>query len=76
MKKYKSQSAIIPSEWDLDSSETCVYHNYNITNQENDDVIMYNYEVDEYTRQEYESMVLAQTRADTDYIAVMTGVML
>lgn len=76
MKKYKSQSAIIPSEWDLDSSETCVYHNYNITNQENDDVIMYNYEVDEYTRQEYDSMVSAQTRADTDYIAVMTGVML
>lgn len=76
MKKYKSQSTIMPNEWDLDSSETCVYHNYSITTQENDGVTMYNYEVDEYTRREYDSMVLAQTRADTDYIAVMTGVML
>lgn len=76
MKKYKSQSAIMPSEWDLDSSETCVYHNYNITSQEKGGVTMYDYYVDEYTRREYDSMVLAQTRADTDYIAVMTGVML
>lgn len=76
MKKYKSQSAIMPNEWDLDSSESCVYNNYNITVHENEGVIMYNYDVDEYTRKEYDSIVLAQTRADTDYIAVMTGVML
>lgn len=74
MKKYKSQSAIMPNDWDLYSSETCVYHNYNIDSQDNDGVIMYFYDVEEYTRREYDSIILAQTRADTDYIAVMTGV--
>ena len=74
MKKYKSQSAIMPNEWDLDSSETCVYHNYNTTSQDNDGIVMYFYDVEEYTRREYDSIILAQTRADTDYIAVMTGV--
>lgn len=71
---YKSQSTDTPNEWDLESSKTTVYHNYNITNQEKDGVIMYDYDVNEYTRQEYESMIVAQTRADTDYIAVMMGV--
>jgi hypothetical protein len=74
MRTYKSQSASMPSDWDLDSSATTVYKNYNITSADSDGITMYYYDVDEYTRIEYDSMVLMQTRADTDYIAVMMGV--
>lgn len=76
MKKYKSQSTEQPNEWDLISSEMCVYKNTNIVESQATEVTpkMYNYDVEEYTRYEYESLVLAQTRADTDYLLIMTGV--
>jgi hypothetical protein len=76
MKNYKSQSTEQPNEWDLTSSEMCVYKNTNIVESQatEDTPKMYNYDVEEYTRYEYESLVLAQTRADTDYLLIMTGV--
>ena len=76
MKKYKSQSTEIPNEWDLTSSEECVYKNTNIVETAPTETApkMYSYDVEEHSRYEYESLILAQTRADTDYIAVMTGV--
>ena len=39
-------------------------------------VTMYIYDETEYTKPEYESIVVAQTRADVDYIAIMQGVKL
>lgn len=35
---------------------------------------MYVYDETEYTKPEYESIVVAQTRADVDYIAIIQGV--
>ena len=72
MKTYKSQSAIMPNEWDLDSSETCVYHNYNVL------VIppteyspeMYEYTVDEYTKEEYHSYKLHKASEENEMLMV------
>lgn len=77
MNIYKSQSTIIPKEWDIISSSTTVYHNTNVIElppKNEGDPIMYEYDVEQYTKAEYESMVVAQTRADVDYIAILQGV--
>jgi hypothetical protein len=78
MKEYKSQSTEIPKEWDLASSGTTVYNNTNIEilPAMGDTPQMYDYDVKEYTRAEYETLAVKQTRADVDYIAVITGVAL
>jgi type IV secretory pathway VirD2 relaxase len=76
MKQYKSESTTVPVEWDLESSKTTKYHNTNVVEipAKEEKAKMYKYDVKEYTNSEYESFVLSQTRADTDYIAIMTGV--
>ena len=54
MKTYSSQSTIKPVEWDVTSSPTAVYHNYNVKVTTNDDgTTMYIYDVDKMTFQEY-----------------------
>lgn len=76
MKQYKSQSTELPVEWDLVSSSSTKYHNTDIeTFPPNEEGIQYhNYDVTEYTNEEYDRLVLEQTRADVDYVAIMSGV--
>lgn len=66
MKRYKSESTVMPSEWDKTSSETVVYHNTEITvvPATEDKPQMYAYTVEEFTRSEfleYENENLRQT---------------
>lgn len=66
MKQYKSESTVMPSEWDKTSSENVVYHNTEITvvPATEDKPQMYAYTVEEFTRSEfleYENENLRQT---------------
>lgn len=66
MKQYKSESTVMPPEWDKTSSETVVYHNTEITvvPATEDKPQMYAYTVEEFTRSEfleYENENLRQT---------------
>ena len=55
MKKQTSQSTVRPDEWDTTSSQTVVYHNYDIVEvpATEDMPLMYNYNQDVYSRDEY-----------------------
>ena len=55
MKHYKSASTERPPEWDTTSSPGVVYHNYNVTEvpATEENPLMYEYEVEQYTRMEY-----------------------
>lgn len=66
MKRYKSESTVMPPEWDKTSSENVVYHNTEITviPATEDKPQMYAYTVEEFTRSEfleYENENLRQT---------------
>ena len=66
MKRYKSESTVMPPEWDKTSSETVVFHNTEITvvPATEDKPQMYAYTVEEFTRSEfleYENENLRQT---------------
>lgn len=66
MKRYKSESTVMPPEWDKTSSENVVYHNTEITviPATEDNPQMYAYTVEEFTRSEfleYENENLRQT---------------
>lgn len=81
MNKRKSESATFPKELDLTSSDTTVYVRSNIVAEERtqmngETMTMYVYDEIEYTKAEYESLVIAQTRADVDYIAILQEIML
>lgn len=67
MKQYKSSSMVLPPAWDLQSSETTVYHNHDVTEIEKTAYSphMYRYNVTEYTREEYEQEV------EPEYAAAM-----
>ena len=54
MQHYKAHSNVIPPEWDIQSSETTAYHNYNVVEISNEDgQVLYEYDVDKMTHQEY-----------------------
>lgn len=74
MQKRKSESTVFPESLDITSSKSTVYVRENVVAEEREGTTMYVYDETEYDRAEYESLALAQTRADTDYIAIMTGV--
>ena len=70
MKTYKSMSATVPIEWDVDSSRACVYHNYNVlaTPPTEDSPEMYEYMVDEYTKEEYHHYKIQQQDAENEML--------
>lgn len=78
MQRRRSESTVFPETLDLTSSPTTVYVRENIMAEERGEgstkVTMYVYDETEYSREEYDSLILAQSRADIDYIAIMTGV--
>lgn len=72
MKTYKSQSNIKPNE--LDINVDTVYRNYNVVEKTNDNGIYYEYDVDEYTTQEYIVKELEQnTKSIDDIVISMLG---
>lgn len=78
MQRRRSESTVFPETLDLTSSPTTVYVRENIMAEERGEgstkVTMYVYDEMVYSREEYGRLVLAQSRADIDYIAIMTGV--
>ena len=70
MKTYKSMSTNVPNEWDMDSSKTCVYHNYNISARPSTEnmVEMYEHMVDEYTKEEYHSYRIQQQDEENEML--------
>lgn len=70
IKTYKSESTIRPEEWDTTSSKMLTYHNYNIEQTERQDefseikMLIYTYDVDEYTKQEYIEYMINKNRED------------
>lgn len=59
MKTYKSESDVLPLEWDKTSSEVCVYHNTNIVEIPATDERPkhYEYDVEEYSNKEFISLL-------------------
>lgn len=62
---YKSESNIIPEEWQIE--KTCVYHNFNIVEVEKEHgeekEIAFAYDVNEYTLNEYIELELDKNKA-------------
>ena len=72
MKTYKSQSNIKPNE--LDINVDTVYRNYNVVEKTNENGVYYEYDVDEYTTQEYIVKELEQnTKSIDDIVISMLG---
>ncbi len=72
MRTYKSQSNIKPNE--LDINVDTVYRNYNVVEKTNENGIYYEYDVDEYTTQEYIVKELEQnTKSIDDIVISMLG---
>lgn len=77
MKTYKSESNVKPNE--LDINVDTVYHNYNIVettrkDEEGNETIFYEYDVDEYTTQEYiQNNVASNKQLINDIIIAMLG---
>ena len=77
MYKRKSESTVYPVLTEI--TPTTVYVRSNVVEEERHNMdesttVMFVYDETQYTTAEYDSLVLAQTRADVDYIAIMQGV--
>lgn len=76
----KSESSIHPELTDTTSSKTTVYLRKNVEEKQREDEITgetytyYEYDEAKVPKAEYEKHLQEQTRADVDYIALMTGV--
>lgn len=72
MKTYKSESNVKPSS--LDINVDTVYHNYNIVEKTKEDeqgtTTYYEYDVDEYTLQEYTTTQVARNSQSIDDIVI------
>lgn len=73
----KSESTVFPVLTEI--TPTTVYVRSNVVEEERQNMdestlTMFVYDGTQYTKAEYESLVVAQTRADVDYIAIMQGV--
>ncbi len=79
MKIKQAESTQQPTLIDKTSSKSFVYVRSNVqqvdkSNNDGTTTTYYQYDETKYTNVEYEALVLEQTRADVDYISIMTGV--
>jgi hypothetical protein len=62
----------------LEATDATVYLRENVVPEVRDNngqkTTMFVYDETQYTKEEYQAAVVAQTRADVDYIAIMQGV--
>ena len=77
----KSQSSVKPELIDSTSSKKYVYLRKDITEIQQEEATMYEYNEAKLTKKEYEQYLeelsiidIQQQRADIDYIALMTGI--
>lgn len=61
-----TESTVKPIEWDFESSPTTIYHNTNVVELPATETrpIMYQYDQEQFTHQEYEMYKLQQLVAD------------
>lgn len=73
MRTISSASTVQPSEWDKASSPDEVYHNYNVTETaaSGDNPKLYHYDVDVYTKAEYDQLTLSTLQ---QAVGVLLGV--
>ena len=76
MKTYKSESNVKPNSFDINIDT--VYHNYNIVEKKREDEqsegIYYEYDVDEYTYQEYIlSQLIENSQSIDDIVTTLLG---
>lgn len=82
MKTYKSESNVSPLEWDLESSATLKYHNYNVETIERENEFnkeketFYIYDVDAYTTDEYMMMELKKDKNSLQELTNLTNIIL
>ena len=60
MQTYTSRSNTRPPEWDLTSSPTTAYHNYNIKELQDESGLCFEYTVDKMTLQECNVFLLGK----------------
>jgi hypothetical protein len=72
MQTIKSQSSIKPIEWDVESSPTTVYHNYNVTEKQTDEGIIYEYDTDKMSQQEYSVYITERLNRQDEVIETLT----
>lgn len=68
----KSESTVYPQ---IDMSSDAVLEPINVKTEMRDDIEMYVYDENVYTKEEYMLVQIQKNAASTDYIAMMTGVM-
>lgn len=80
MKQVKSESTVRPQEWDTTSSETTVYHNYNVAELPaqagTKGPLLYQYDQQQLTRQEYLEYRLQKSEENIRYLAEKTNITL
>lgn len=76
MKTYQSSSTVYPLEWDKESCPSLVFHNTDVEEipAHDDEPVMYQYTVTEYTLSEYITFISDKNTADIEYVAMMTDV--
>jgi len=72
MTTMKSQSNVKPVEWDILSSPTTVYYNYNIEEKQIDDGVIYEYDTDKMTQQEYIIFITERLNRQQEAIDALT----
>ena len=72
MQTIKSQSTVKPIEWDVKSSPTTVYHNYNVTEKQTDDGSVYEYDTDKMSQQEYSIYITERLNRQDKVIETLT----
>lgn len=72
MTTMKSQSNVKPVEWDILSSPTTVYHNYNIIEKQIDDGAVYEYDTDKMSQQEYSVYITERLNRQDEVIESLT----
>ena len=72
MTTMKSQSNVKPVEWDVYSSQTTVYHNYNIIEKQIDDGSVYEYDTDKMSQQEYSIYITERLNRQDEVIETLT----
>ena len=72
MQTIKSQSTVKPIEWNISSSPTTVYHNYNVTEKQIDDGSVYEYDTDKMSQQEYSIYITERLNRQDEVIETLT----
>ena len=72
MTTMKSQSNVKPVEWDILSSPTTVYHNYNVVEKQIDESVIYEYDTDKMTQQEYIIFITERLNRQQEAIDALT----